>query len=311
MYDSYRIWRLCEEFGIDMSPALKENRFYHVTHRDQLEDIRLLGLRPGAEVGNANFDYNDWPRDPECVYLWPAVGNAQEYADCDQQKFGRGRHAIIEVQGLDLGALCPDQEELRRLWEEPEGFAMGEELKARIIQEVGRSWVGDRVVLADETQLEIPVALEVIPLLRQETRILLANVCAVDGVALMVREPQPPERLQQVVLNCWEDLVDRFNAEHPELDPYSGDDYDEEMETRRDEALDEWLCSNFSAAVISEDEMHEKMADCSSCELAANEEIIYYSVLPLVDLEADRPVLSSTDQASASVAVADDHELTI
>jgi hypothetical protein len=152
-----------------------------------------------------------------------------------------------------------------------------------------------------------------IPLLSQETCILLANVCAVDGAALMVRESQPAERLRQVLLNCWEDLVDRFDQEHPELNVWQGDNCDETLEERRDEALDEWLEANFAGCVLEEDDLRKTIENLSSCELATNDEIVYYSTLPLIESpEIGRPALSPTSSiAPLPTAITDDRQIVI
>lgn len=201
----------------------------------------------------------------------------------------------MEAKGINLGGLCPDQEALKYFLEDPECFDKGEELYTLIAKEV-------------EGQMELPIgvewdfaqALELLPLLSTPTKILAANIVALEGHAVMVRGGVVKENIELVVLNDWEELIERFDEEHPELNPYQGDQYSEEMEEQRDEALELWFSTRFSGAVLSLEELGERLRDLGSSELSENEEIIYYSHTPLLELApemqvqviTERPILS-------------------
>ena len=172
--DYFTLARLCEQIDVAVAPALIDGHYYHVAPLAEKARIAQEGLVGGEAARRRNFPA--YPRDPDCVYLWPAVVMAQTYADRDDQHLGAGAHLILEADLTSLDELCPDQEELARLWEEPEAFPGGEALKTRMEAE--------RHTLPEgrtDSPAVLEAAIALIRALSPETRLLAVNVLALNG----------------------------------------------------------------------------------------------------------------------------------
>jgi hypothetical protein len=197
--------RLCEQIDVAVAPALIDGHYYHVAPLAEKARIAQEGLVGGEAARRRNFPA--YPRDPDCVYLWPAVVMAQTYADRDDQHLGAGAHLILEADLTSLDELCPDQEELARLWEEPEAFPGGEALKTRMEAE--------RHTLPEgrtDSPAVLEAAIALIRALSPETRLLAVNVLALNGDPIMWRGPITPEDLSVCELNELDALYERSSA---------------------------------------------------------------------------------------------------
>jgi len=269
----FELCRLCEEIDIEVAPALVDGHYYHVAPLAERARIQEEGLLTAWESGRTNFP--NYPRDPDCVYLWSSVVLAQVYADADYQKLGVGAHLILEADLISLDELCPDQEELARLLEEPSRFPGGRALRARILAEGHTLPDG-----AARLPRVIADTIDLIRALTPETRLLAANICALNGDALMWRGSIAPEHLAVCELNELESLYERFEEEDDESWRARLDDPDDEDEAaeERDAAFDAWMDGR---ELIERSALKKLMGDGPS-ELADNELARYYTMTPLL-----------------------------
>ena len=268
---------LCERYGMSLTPALAENRFYHVTCREHLVEIAAHGLRPGVEVDRRNFD--DLPRDEQCVYLWPSVGIAQSYAWQHTDRFEPTQRVILQIEGVDLDRLCPDQEEFAGRWMHSDDELDFDPGVWALLQRA-RTELG-----ADAPAIGAPIAFEqataMIRRLAPLTRALLANACMLDGGAVMVRQSVTPGTLDEVELNDYERLSELYQETHPEPDvDYEDPDYARIVDAYHD-AEQDWMVEQLGpdAEVIDADTLREQLHDQAALEL--NTEIRYYTARPL------------------------------
>jgi hypothetical protein len=262
---------------MDLAPALAEKRFYHVACRQDLENISEQGLVPSGVSGRER-NFGEYDIDPECVYLWPSIGNAQAYAYEHPERFVGSARIIFQVEAPGAyESLCPDQEDLARHWEDFES-EYPEEVLTRAQNELGdvAPPLGEKPTFAQSA--------EMIRKLSTETRLLLANYCALRGDALMVRGSIPVAELALAELNDIESLQERFSEEHPELNPYDNeDDESGEREEAYYQAMDEWMLEQLGGGeCVDENELKEQLQDPS--ELVENLELRYYNLRPLAEL---------------------------
>jgi hypothetical protein len=264
---------LCAEHGEDLAPALDSGLFYHVTCTDLLDAIGEQGLQPTSAHGQRNFP--DYHIEEDCVYLFPSIGNAQCYAYEHDDRFEGRDRAIVQAEGLDYALLAPDQEEFARQWEDGVLWEEDSPIVARVCSETG---------LELGQHLEHDEAAQAISRMSVESRLLLTNSLAEQGDGLMLRSAIPPSSLSLATLNDHEAIQEAFDKEHPELDPWDGDEYDEERVERHDEAFEAHLQEMDAQGLrfTTPDELREHVSELFE-ELAANQELSFYRVRPLAE----------------------------
>jgi len=275
---------LCSDYDMDLSPALEDNRFYHVTTSDRMEGIARNGLRPSKENDTRNFE--EYHIDEDCVYLWPSIGNAQVYIYNHEERFhGRDRIILQTEGGVDLSLLAPDHEDFARYWEEDDE----DDPVLRLASEES----GVKRVVGEP--LDPEKATEILRSLSPQTSALLANMAASRGDAVMVRSALPPGTLSAATLNDYEQLGEQFDEEHPELNPWRSDEYDEDVQEAHDEAFESWLQARADETGgelrLTDPGELQDLLESRWEELVENEELHYFNLRPL-------------QQAGASLAAA-------
>jgi hypothetical protein len=256
---------------MELAPALEAKRFYHVACREDLPRISREGLLPLQQSGRErNFSEN--AVDFECVYLWPSVGNAQNHMWEHAQRFQGRERVILQIECPNIyDHLCPDHEDLAWHWID----SHPSEGRAGRFSERVHAEVGDEFPRQGE-RLTREQSIELVRRLSPDTRLLLANFCALQGNAVMVRASIPVESIVVAELNELKHLQERFIAEQPKNDDGSG------YEAANSKPLDEWLLEKLDGGECADvEEMKGRLQEPRA--LVDNHEIRYYNLRPLAE----------------------------
>jgi hypothetical protein len=263
---------------MSVADVFEQDRFFHVTPEEAVQEVKRTGLQPARVTGKTNFP--DLFVDPDCVYLWPTVSAAQHYVWGGNGAQHRAqRRMILEASGIALGDIHPDQEFFAN-WHDTVAYDPDDPDSAELFQLV-REDLGDHAPDLDD-ELTFAESARLIGLLSPKARLLLANVAALRGEALMCRREIPSAQLSALTLNTWDTVVEKFDEEHPEFstDAHLLGDRDEE----RFEALDSWMMTQ-GREIVEEDEYRQRLTDDPD-ELAYTDDLKYYSVTPLTALHS-------------------------